>query len=216
MEWLDETTPDDGRWLDGELSRDVGGTAEPAPASDLDEVQRLLRRLRHLQARTEHVKKAAKAERENVSAWERRELETLGEARQRIEETLEGWTRATYELDKIQTHKFPVGSLSLRKRPPSTELTGSEDHVVELLRVQGLESFVRTTRAVDKAALRSMCKPGEVATGVEAPEGMEARLAVLETPVAETGEIKSVVVPGAVFFVPRDGAEGMTFKAKPE
>ena len=107
MEWLDVVLSE------GVLPDEI--PAEVAPASDVDEVNRLLRRRRALMEKQVSLDVIRDHERDRITEWYEGESVKLRSAVGFIDRALDGWARARFRDDGVQTHNLPFGTIRLRK-----------------------------------------------------------------------------------------------------
>jgi phage host-nuclease inhibitor protein Gam len=213
MEWIDEAL------TEGVVPDEL--PTEVAPASDLDEVNRLMRRLRHVQRQMVQVSDQYRVEVGALKRWRDERLGTLTVTAQFIERALDGWTRNEFRVAGTRTHKLPYGVLTLRQRRTTIDVY-DEDAATTFLRGAGVDDLVRTKHEVDKGAVHNALDVGitpwlalargPVAAAPEVPaEGMEHHAVVVERMDPETGEIERTYIPGIRLSEAVDDVTGLRF-----
>lgn len=202
-------------WIDEALSRGQVPDeipAEAAPASDREEVSRLLRRLRWIDRNLAQVADDEAREKRLVGEWAERERGPWLNMRRYVMQALEGWTRAEHARTGVQTVRLPPGALELRRRRTSVEVI--DERAGDLMDAAALEDLVRTKHEPDKRAIGSVCEAGPVVN--ELPdEGLVERVIVYRHVNSETGEVWRQMVPGVLLREPMEDPRGLSFTARP-
>jgi phage host-nuclease inhibitor protein Gam len=218
MEWIDEALSE------GVIPEEI--PAEPAPASDLEEVNRLMRRLRHVERQIGDVNDQHAAETRALARWRSEQLNRLNTVRDFIERALDGWARAEYGVTFTKTHKLPYGTLSLRGKRATVDVS-DEAAATAFLVKRGFPGLVRLNPEVAKNAIQHFMDgvladdDSGITTLTRGPvdnvapvEGMEQRAIFIRTEDHETGAIEQVAIPGVRLSEAVDGVRGLNFTIK--
>lgn len=120
--------------LDDFVAPPVDVNDEP-PLDPLNEVQAngMLRRLRRLSRDRAKVQSVARAEIDQIEAWQRDRLATIDAEMEHLSATCEQWMRMHKLRTETSTKKFPHGELRLRKAP--------EPGIVEVVDSEKVNAF---------------------------------------------------------------------------
>lgn len=196
-------------WFDDLLAGDVvpPPDVEVAPAADVDEVNRLLRKRRALLDKQANLDKIRDREVQRITEWHFEQTGVVEGAVGRIDLALEGWVRAEFSLSGTRTHNLPFGVLRIRSSQGkvieaaegAADVVAADERFVE-------RELVRTTHELAKKEIKARCDRGE-----KISETVDRVMyqAVLRLADPETGEVATVVLPGVVFEVPVPGVLGM-------
>ena len=123
---------------------------EPVRPEDAD---RLLWRIRHLDAKLDDNRRVAAAQMAVIQRWEMRRAEVINAERDRLERLLEQWARANHRVDSRQTSwSLPHGVVRLAQ-PRYSTIVDDPDAAVKALQEMGADWLIKHTYAVRRDEL---------------------------------------------------------------
>jgi hypothetical protein len=176
---------------------------EPDGQADAD---RLLGVLRHLKRQLAEDAATAGRVVTETKAWQDSRAEVIRKRQERVEQMLEGWARMRHSWSggRELTWKLPNGELKLRATQARCEVdTGQrEDDVAAELVERGFADLVKIEHSLRRGEAKKAAKAGDLLADYPAPDGYLAHQAVATVHAYETGEQRTVVLPGVVLLVP--------------
>lgn len=197
-------------WLEGALD-ELGDD----PPRDQEQADRLLRAAAATMRRLSAIEELADRRIAEIMDWRDGETAPLNQRMLWLEKRLRQWALAENERTGRKTWKLPAGDLKVRPRRPRTIVTADDPiKVAGHWRLLGLESAVHTTTTLMASEVKKRVEPGDLVAGYPAPDGYEARYAMVA--IRDAADPDMVPVPGVVLLVPKEGREGLTFQADPK
>lgn len=195
-------------WLDGALD-EIGDV----PANQ-EQADRLARALQGVRRRRAAVVELAERRMDEIRTWLTQQTDQLDTRAGHLEQQLESWALAENERTDRKTWKLPNATVRVRPRRPRTAMDPAMDHEAIVEAVASLTgpgllpaSAIKVERSVVLSQVKERTSPGEPVEGYEAPEGYEAREAIMRMDIGSPGSVRRAV-PGVVLLVPKAGREG--------
>lgn len=205
-------TPDEDELLetlgadfdDVDLAIFDGGEPPPCPApQDMEQANRYLGTLRHLDRRLKEIEAVAEAEVRRIAAWQDRRAGVLKRRQAWVERALAQWARAINEDDPAQrTFDLPNGEIAVRVARPKVEATKDQE-TLALIRKTHPE-WVREKLEPAKVPMLKGVTPGPVAEegAVKVEDGYVAHEAIVRTPQQEKDGEVGERIPGVFVLMP--------------
>lgn len=120
--------------------------------TDLNSANWAFRKLAAIETKEKEITELANAERQRIKDWEEKEKKQLKDSKDFFNFLLEEYYRTQREVDPKFKLTTPYGKVSSRKMQP--KFNYNDDLVIESLKKQGLNEFIKTKEEVNKADLK--------------------------------------------------------------